>query len=147
MSASHKLEVFAARLEGVRWSNGTFRANCPVHGGRGALSARDTDDGRVLFRCYALCAPIEILQAVNLDWQAMMPDRLPGDRHRFAGAAPDYRAALLGLEHEARVLHVCAEDMLRGKVSEALVARVAEAANRIHAVTEVEMKGRRRRAA
>lgn len=59
-------EVFLSRLDRVR-QTGSENAS---------PSIRETDDGRVLLRCWAGCGALEVLSVAGLDWSAVMPERV-----------------------------------------------------------------------
>src|SRR5205809_1090247 len=65
------------RLDGIR-ATGPARwlAKCPAHEDRRAsLSIRETDDERVLLHCFAGCESRAVLQAANLDFENLYPER------------------------------------------------------------------------
>ena len=73
MSADNLL----SKLDKVRRTGkGTWTARCPAHGDKGpSLNIRETDDGKVLVRCFAECSVHEILDAVGLEISDLFPPR------------------------------------------------------------------------
>ena len=113
---SHKLHALAEALDGVRWdkSGASFKAICPsAHSTRSqSLYVRAVDD-RILVHCFKQCGAASVLGALGLDFAALHPDR-PHD-HRIRRAPPlPYREALLGLDHEAAVVAICAGRLEQG---------------------------------
>ena len=50
-------------------------AKCPAHSdGDPSLSIKQLPDSRILIKCFAGCGALEVLEAVGLDWGALMPD-------------------------------------------------------------------------
>ena len=73
MSADNLL----SKLDKVkRTGKGTWTACCPAHADKGpSLNIRETDDGKVLVRCFAECSVHEILDAVGLEISDLFPPR------------------------------------------------------------------------
>lgn len=71
-----KLDDLISRLDGVRnTGKDRYIAKCPAHNdGDPSLSVRELPDGRVLIKCFTGCGAIDVLNALGLDWQALMPD-------------------------------------------------------------------------
>ena len=80
-------ESLLSKLERVkRTGAGRWIASCPAHEDkRPSVTIRELDDGRILLHCWAGCGALDILQALGLDWQAIMPDPVSGARqdHRM----------------------------------------------------------------
>jgi len=99
MSADTLLE----HLAGVRGKDGHWMARCPAHEDRRpSLAIREEPDGRVLLHCFAGCAVQEVLSAVGLHWQDIMPEALTQDRLRPV-RQPWARATVLHMRQELRV--------------------------------------------
>ena len=70
------VEKVLDRLEGVRESNGSWKALCPAHEDREpSLSVSEGDDGRVLLRCFASCENQEIVAALGLEMKDLFEHR------------------------------------------------------------------------
>lgn len=63
------------RLEYCRSSGDReWIARCPAHDDRSpSLSVRDVGDGRTLIHCHAGCGALAVLDALGLDWGALLP--------------------------------------------------------------------------
>jgi hypothetical protein len=90
------VEKLAARPSG---SNGWYAAHCPAHGDTHAsLSFRETDEGRVVFKCHALdCSREAIIEAMGLTERELSPRG-----YRPAASSLVHRATfdLVTLAHE-----------------------------------------------
>lgn len=68
--------TFLERLNKVK-SKGSqsWVACCPAHQDKDpSLSIKELTDGRVLIHCFSGCAPLDVLSAVGLDWDALFPE-------------------------------------------------------------------------
>ena len=53
---------------------GKWMAVCPAHNDRSpSLSITELEDTRVLLRCHAGCGTLDVLTAIGLSWDAVMP--------------------------------------------------------------------------
>jgi hypothetical protein len=70
------LSELISRLDGVRRiTDSRYMAKCPAHSdGDPSLSIKQLPDSRILIKCFAGCGALEVLEAVGLDWGALMPD-------------------------------------------------------------------------
>ena len=98
---------------------GRWIACCPAHQDkRPSMNIRECDDGRVLIICRAGCGAAEILDALGLDWSALMPAReFRGEDQRMAPirkAFPD-RDILKALEFETTFLYFFAKMAKAGR--------------------------------
>jgi hypothetical protein len=136
----HKFHALAEALNGVRWdkSGDSFKAICPsAHSTRSqSLHVRAVDD-RILIHCHKLCGAASVLDALGLDFAALYPDR-PAD-HRIRRAPPiPYREALIGIDHEAAVVAICAGRLEQGTaLTTADLDRLVLAAERIDAARRI----------
>lgn len=56
---------------------GEWVACCPAHDDRSpSLSVKETPEGMVLIHCFAGCEPLQVLNAVGLTFEDVMPDRI-----------------------------------------------------------------------
>ena len=77
------LEKVLDRLEGVRQSNGSWKALCPAHDDREpSLSITEGDDGRALIKCFAGCENADIVAGLGLK-MADLFESGNGDRKKF----------------------------------------------------------------
>jgi len=75
------------RLDGVKGSDGKYRARCPAHDGRNlTLSIKEREDGKVNVTCFKGCTADEITAAVGLQTKDLYPDSnwTAQDRKRYA---------------------------------------------------------------
>jgi hypothetical protein len=131
MSAAALLD----RLEGVRKTGpDRWLARCPAHEDRRAsLSIKETDDGRTLVHCFALCRADEVIGAVGLDWSALFPVDWAGKEFRKAPRIPA-SDILKALDFETLVVSVIASDMIhKREISEKDYERLNLARQRISA--------------
>jgi hypothetical protein len=126
------------QLHGVKATGpGKIAALCPAHDDRHpSLSARETEDGRVLLRCWAGCSAHDVVGALGLTLADLFPPRpgAPG-----AGTSRERRPWLAGdLLHlaaaEASLAALIACDVAAGRVAE--VHRLLESARRLTDVWE-----------
>lgn len=70
------IQALINRLEKVRETGrDRYIAKCPAHDdGDPSLSIRQLPDSRILLRCFAGCGAVDILNALGLNWQSLMPD-------------------------------------------------------------------------
>jgi DNA primase (bacterial type) len=95
-----------------------WMAKCPAHNDRRpSLSIRETEDGKVLLKCWSGCGAAEIVNALGLS----LADLFPGDRRSLHqhGREPmrhpfDHKTALRGIAHEAAVARLIVAAANRG---------------------------------
>lgn len=64
------LDELTQRLTGKYMADGSFQAICPCHDDKKAsLNIRQSDEGKLLFCCYAGCKTEDILKAMDLEWK------------------------------------------------------------------------------
>jgi putative DNA primase/helicase len=86
------VEKVLDRLQGVRQSNGSWKALCPAHDDHEpSLSVREGDDDRVLLKCFAGCNNPDIVAALNLDMSDLFVQR-NGHRKKI-GSTPSRTTA------------------------------------------------------
>lgn len=70
------LSELISRLDGVRRiTDSRYMAKCPAHSdGDPSLSIKQLPDSRILIKCFAGCGALEVLEAIGLDWGALMPE-------------------------------------------------------------------------
>jgi len=65
---------FLNKLEKVRGKRGHWVACCPAHEDkRPSLAITETDDGRILLKCFAGCSAYEVVSAVGMDLTDLFP--------------------------------------------------------------------------
>ena len=130
-------------LDGAK-SSGPYkwRARCPVHGGTSFSLSIEQQADRVLMHCFAECSTLDVLDRLGLRLADLYDD---GTRHRYVAGDRHARHiinpgdALALLERESLVILLAAGDSMKtGELlSEEDVARVAQACDRIAAISEV----------
>lgn len=76
ITIDQRLDVFLSRLENVKHRNGTYKCRCPAHddNSKDSLSVGIGDDGqRLILKCWAGCASLDVISAIGLDWQDLYP--------------------------------------------------------------------------
>lgn len=123
------VENLLARLDHVRKTGrAQWVACCPAHDSKSkqSLSIAETTDGRVLIHDFGGCSALEVLEALDLDFSALFPERDPDDVGRANGwrdgRAKDARQRLEQL-HPRTALTAIAADVTEAAV---LVSDVAE---------------------
>lgn len=125
------VETLLARLDRVRKTGrAQWVARCPAHDDRGpSLSIAETADGRVLVHCFAGCEALAVLEALDLEFTDLFPERDHDDEGRrtdWRGAtyrdsrqAPAHisaRTALVAIAHDATEAAVIVADLADGRV-------------------------------
>ena len=88
------LEKVLDCLEGVRQSNGSWKALCPAHDDhKPSLSISEGDDGRALVNCFAGCETDEVLARLGLRMADLFVST-NGHRKRFGPTPPKRNATL-----------------------------------------------------
>lgn len=128
--------MLISRLEHVKCTGtGRYMARCPGHEDRTAsLSIRELDDGRILLHCFAGCNVGEVLDAVGVTLNDLVPDRIQsttGKPERRPFPAAD---VIRALAFEAQLIAVVAVDASQGLLIDAKTKdRVLLAVRRINA--------------
>lgn len=133
-------DTLLSRLKGVKCTGpGRWLAQCSAHADkRPSLSVRELDNGRTLVKCWADCAVADVLAAVGLGWDAIMPPRAIGHhvkRERRPFSAHD---VLMALETELTIASVTLLDIGHGRALSAVDReRALLASQRIRAAAEM----------
>lgn len=137
------LEMMLSRLKKVRRSSpDSFMACCPAHDDRNpSLSIKDTGGGKILLNCLAGCEKLDILGALGMDWEDIMPPRLATEHHKPIKPTTQrvYPSdALKAIQLEARIVAMAAFEITKGnKLTDDDLSRLKVAMDRIN--TAVEM--------
>jgi hypothetical protein len=111
------------KLEKVKGSKGRWTACCPAHVDRSpSLAITETDDGRILLKCFAGCSAHQIVEAVGMD----LTDLFPSDNNiNYLKAnnqgnkpvrRPFYATDLLKIiQFEALITSIAAFDVSEGR--------------------------------
>ena len=128
------------KLEKVKGSKGRWVACCPAHVDRSpSLAITETDDGRILLKCFAGCSAQQVVEAVGMDLTDLFPndnnlDRLKANHINKPVRRPFYASDLLKIiQFEALLTSVAAFDLSQGRqVSEVDRKRLKTAVSRIN---------------
>jgi hypothetical protein len=128
------------KLEKVKGSKGRWVACCPAHLDRSpSLAITETDDGRILLKCFAGCSAQQVVEAVGMDLTDLFPndnnlDRLKANHINKPVRRPFYASDLLKIiQFEALLTSVAAFDLSEGRqVSEVDRKRLKTAVSRIN---------------
>jgi len=114
---------FLNKLEKVKGSKGRWTACCPAHVDRSpSLAITETDDGRILLKCFAGCSAQQVVEAVGMD----LTDLFPSDNNiNYLKAnnqgnkpvrRPFYASDLLKIiQFEALLTSIAAFDLSQGR--------------------------------
>lgn len=96
-----QLERLLTRLEGVKGGKGRWQAKCPSHEDRlPSLSITEADD-KILIHCFAGCAPVDVLAAVDLE----LSDLFAGEKKNgFSHHGPDYKRRCIRAKYAATLI-------------------------------------------
>lgn len=93
-------------LEAVTRSGGGFKARCPAHDDHNpSLSVRQGKDGRAFVKCFAGCEKEDILKALELEAEDLLPENTnegPDTKKRLKKEEADQQLADRGITQEAR---------------------------------------------
>lgn len=128
------------KLKKVKGSKGRWVACCPAHVDRSpSLAITETDDGRILLKCFAGCSAQQVVEAVGMDLTDLFPndnnlDRLKANHINKPVRRPFYASDLLKIiQFEALLTSVAAFDLSEGRqVSEVDRKRLKTAVSRIN---------------
>lgn len=94
--------------------SGSYNCLCPAHDDSSAsLSIKICEDGRVLIHCFAGCDIQNILGAVGLTLDDIVPQRI--DLLKPIGKAYNPFAILKNMKDEALFVYMCANHIERGE--------------------------------
>ncbi len=116
-----------SRLQKVRRTgNGTWTACCPAHADKSpSLAVRETEDGRVLVKCFAGCDVESILDAIGLTFDDLFPET---HEHRKSESRPFPASDVLRLiAKEALIVAATAKALTARKLTEVEYERSLEA--------------------
>lgn len=136
-------EQLLSALNGVQGRGPKYRAICPAHISKTksrTLAIHDSDDGRVLLKCFAGCDVDSIVRALGMDLADLFPPRV-SDENRPPPIKKPWlaRDAVEALRHELTVAWIILGDVARGQVlQEADQQRAGMAKERIgHIIAEL----------
>lgn len=138
MSVDHLL----SRLTKVKRSgNDQWMACCPAHDDRSpSLSIKDAGNGKILVNCLAGCSALDVLGAVGMDWNDVMPEKVISNQERPTKQRVYPSDALRAIQFEARIVIATAFALNNGeKLPQTDLDRLKLSMERIN--TALEMMG------
>jgi len=128
------VETLLQRLTKVKGNRGRWTACCPSHEDRSpSLAIRETEDGRILLKCFGGCSVQEIVGAIGMDIGELFPpdDKLSHHKSKVKNAF--YATDLLRvIEFESVLVSVAASNIANGvKLNDNDRSRLRQAQERI----------------
>ena len=127
------IDTIVSRLTKVKGRNGSYTACCPAHNDKHpSLAIRETEDGRILLKCFSGCSAESILAAIGMDMNDLFAERLP--MHSYQPEKRKFYSSELikVLEFEALVVAVAANQLSKNEpLSETDMTRMKLAHDRI----------------
>ena len=117
------LSPFQDNLEHVRPYGEGFRAKCPAHEGKShsSLSFKQTDNGKVLLKCFGGCSALEVVHAMGLELKDLFErppaNMTPQEKQKLRKLAKQgqWKTALAFLPLEIAVLEIAAVQLAKGE--------------------------------
>jgi hypothetical protein len=128
---------FLNKLDKVSGKRGHWIACCPAHQDkRPSLAITETDDGRILLKCFAGCSAYEVVSAVGMDLTDLFPKDQSFTPHNGNKPVkrPFYATDLMKIiQFEALITSIVAFDLSEGRqVSDTDKKRLKTAFQRIN---------------
>lgn len=136
MSVDHLL----SRLTKVKRSgNDQWMACCPAHDDRSpSLSIKDAGNGKILVNCLAGCSALDVLGAVGMDWNDVMPEKAISHYEAPVRQRVYPSDALRAIQFEARIVIATAFALHKGeKLPQSDLDRLKVSMERINAALEM----------
>lgn len=136
------IDKLLSRLQKVkRTGNDSWMACCSAHDDRSpSLAIKDTGNGKLMLKCFAGCETIDILGAIGMDWDDVMPPKEAVEKiETVKPRKVDIYAtdALKIIRNESRVIAMAAMDITKGRlITDAELARIKLAMERINTASE-----------
>jgi hypothetical protein len=128
------VEKLLSNLKKVKGGRDRWTASCPAHEDRSpSLAIRETEDGRILLKCFGGCSVQEIVGAIGMDIGELFPKEDKLSHHKPRVKNPFYATDLLRvIEFESIVVSVAANNMANGvKLSDNDRSRLRQSQERI----------------
>jgi len=110
---------FLNKLDKVQGKRGHWIACCPAHEDkRPSLAITETDDGRILLKCFAGCSAYEVVSAVGMDLTDLFPkdQSLTPYNGNKPVKRPFYATDLMKIiQFEALITSIVAFDLSEGR--------------------------------
>ena len=110
------VDTLLQRLTKVKGGKGRWTACCPAHEDRSpSLAVTETDDGRILLKCFGGCSVQEIVSSIGMDMGDLFPNT-HDTHHKPKVKNAFYATDLLKLiEFEATIVIIATNDLANGK--------------------------------
>jgi hypothetical protein len=128
------IENLLNRLTKVKGGRGRWTACCPSHEDRSpSLAIRETEDGRILLKCFGGCSVQEIVGAIGMDIGELFPPDDKLSHHKPKVKNSFYATDLLRvIEFESVLVSVAASNIANGiKLTDNDRSRLRKAQERI----------------
>jgi len=128
------IEKLLSNLKKVKGGRDRWTASCPAHEDRSpSLAIRETEDGRILLKCFGGCSVQEIVGSIGMDIGELFPpdDKLSHHKPKVKNAF--YATDLLRvIEFESVLVSVAASNLANGvKLNDNDRSRLRKAQERI----------------
>lgn len=110
------VEAFLSKVGKVKINGrNQWVCQCPSHEDKSpSLAVKVLDDGRILLNCFAGCDTESVLSSVGMTFDDLYPEKTYGN-YKPVKTVISYREALELIQHEARIVMLCAYDMRNNK--------------------------------
>jgi hypothetical protein len=128
------IENLLNRLTKVKGGKGRWTACCPSHEDRSpSLAIRETEDGRILLKCFGGCSVQEIVGSIGMDIGELFPPDDKLSHHKPKVKNSFYATDLLRvIEFESVLVSVAASNIANGvKLTDNDRSRLRQAQERI----------------
>lgn len=133
------IDNLLSRLQKVkRTANNSWLACCPAHDDKTPSLTVSDRDGRILIHCFAGCSTEDVIGAIGMDWEDIMPEK-PIAHHVKPERTKVYATdALKAIQHEARIVCIAAFQLKHGNHLNAEdLSRLSIAMDRINTALEL----------
>lgn len=128
------VDTLLQRLTKVKGGKGRWTACCPSHEDRSpSLAIRETEDGRILLKCFGGCSVQEIVGSIGMDIGELFPPDDKLSHHKLKVKNAFYATDLLRvIEFESVLVSVAASNIANGvKLTDNDRSRLRQAQERI----------------
>jgi hypothetical protein len=135
-----KLDNFVSRLsKAKRTGKDSWIACCPAHDDKSpSMTVREAEDGKLLIHCFAECSVENIIGALGLGFDDIMPDRV-SDEYRKARKIPFSPSDVLAcIKSDSMIIYLAMCDLDKGiELSKERIINLKKAAGRIYSASEL----------
>jgi len=128
------IEKLLSNLKKIKGGRDRWTASCPAHEDRSpSLAIRETEDGRILLKCFGGCSVQEIVGAIGMDIGELFPPDNKLSHHKPKVKNAFYATDLLRvIEFESVLVSVAASNLANGvKLNDNDRSRLRKAQERI----------------